>query len=175
MNRQTDLERNDEEQPDKNSMQTVKLWFNGACPGNGIEDDRAGYGLVFGSKSDEQYQYQHESGRIDHGPEVTAPVAQYIALINGLQTVYKEYEGQQPVHIDVYGNAKTIIEQITGESDTNKAHLIKYRKEACAQLDQFEEWSIGHVGKSDSDELSDARTNARGAIPDDQQEGEQNG
>lgn len=156
MMEKTDLERIGEGSSGKESIRTLTIWFNGACPGNGIEDDRAGYGLVFGSENEDRYRY--ESGQIDHGEDVTAPVADYKALIHGLRTLEEEYEGYQSIRIEVYGDAEPVIRQVTGEYDVNESHLFEYRREARSLLGEFNEWSISYVSEDDSPELREADT-----------------
>jgi len=158
-------------------MRVVRLWVKSVCLGNGheVQDDRAGYGIVYSFNNEEGQE--SEADQINYGLDVTSHVADYEALIHGLRAVKDEHSGEQPLRIEVFGDAKSLLRQVRGEYDVNKTHLFDLRRETRSLLMEFEEWSLNYVGKEESPELQKAYQWANKAARSDEEQkgGDQDG
>jgi len=105
----------------------VCLYFDGACepvnPG-GV----ATWGFVI--KDDDGDVLDAGHGVVGEGEGMTNNVAEYHALGHGLKALAKL---GQVEHLTAYGDSKLVVNQIIGEWQCNKPHLVKL-KERCHRL-----------------------------------------
>lgn len=114
----------------------VTLWFDGACepvnPGG-----HGTYGIVI--EQDEQIVHE-ERGYIGEGEGITNNVAEYEALIAGLEHIRAEYSGAS---VTVHGDSQLVIRQLTGEYAVRSPRLRPLWQDArrlANQLDVEFEW-----------------------------------
>lgn len=131
---------------------TVTVWADATCRKQDYADATDGYGCVIEDKeSDVREEIQ---GEIEYDSHYTAPVAEYKAIINGIKYVCEEYS--EVGVIQAYSDAEVPVEQIRGDSDTNKSHLDKLKREAHRLLSEFDEWHIDWQNKTQSCEIQQA-------------------
>ena len=85
----------------------------------------------------------------------TNNVAEYKALLLGIATA-REVGGTE---LDLVGDSELIVRQIEGRYKVKDATMRELHAEATRELDQFENWSIRHVKRSqnaDADRLVNA-------------------
>lgn len=109
-----------------------KLFFDGACPGNGKLDKqgrmpRMGMGAVIYQKNDDDEDV--EIAEITaYGKRGTNNEAEYKALIYGLKYLYENKkitkERYPNIGIEVYGDSMCVIKQIKGEWNVKAENLI---------------------------------------------------
>ncbi len=122
------------------------LYFDGASRSN---PGPASYGGVFYKDGEEQYTYKKYIGT------TTNNVAEYQALLNGL--LLAQEKGIK--HLQVYGDSKLVIEQVTGNWKVKSPRLIAIHREICALLLEkpFETITFQHIYRKNNkraDELA---------------------
>lgn len=143
------------------NIQVVHLWCNGSCQDHATDGERAGYGVAFRSNNDRQGEYEVAAGEVDYGSDVTAAVAHYKAIINGLEAVREKYKDQKPLCVELRSNAENTIRQINGTNEVTKSHLIALHNDVCTQLDHFEEWTARYVDRRTTEGIAKAYEAAR--------------
>ena len=122
------------------------LYFDGASRSN---PGPASYGGVIYENGVERYTYKKYIG------STTNNVAEYKALLNGL-LLAKE---KGITRLEVYGDSKLVIEQVTGNWKVKSRLLIPIHREICAFLidNPFEQITFQHVYRKNNkraDELA---------------------
>ena len=122
------------------------LYFDGASRSN---PGPASYGGVIYENGVELYTYKKYIGT------TTNNVAEYKALLNGL-LLAKE---KGITRLEVYGDSKLVIEQVTGNWKVKSRLLIPIHREICAVLinNPFEQITFQHVYRKNNkraDELA---------------------
>ena len=122
------------------------LYFDGASRSN---PGPASYGGVIYENGVERYTYKKYIG------STTNNVAEYKALLNGL-LLAKE---KGITRLEVYGDSKLVIEQVTGNWKVKSRLLIPIHREICAVLinNPFEQITFQHVYRKNNkraDELA---------------------
>ena len=112
----------------------VSLYFDGASRSN---PGPASYGGVFYKDGKELYTYKKYIGT------TTNNVAEYKALISGL--LMAKEKGIKD--LEVYGDSKLVIEQVTGHWKVKSRSLVTFHREICALLLErpFETISFQHI------------------------------
>lgn len=105
----------------------LQLWFDGACepinPGG-----CATYGWVL--KNESEHILAYGQGCIGIGDGMTNNVAEYTALIKGLEHLTTlQWNG----YLSIFGDSQLVIHQITGAWHCHKLHLRRLR-DVCLQL-----------------------------------------
>ena len=80
--------------------------------------------------------------------------AEYHALIRGLEAASEK----GCATVEVRGDSQLIVNQVTGEWDTNEQHLRELRDRAQEVADEFEQFEIQHIPREENreaDELVD--------------------
>ena len=122
------------------------LYFDGASRSN---PGPASYGGVIYENGVERYTYKKYIGT------TTNNVAEYKALLNGL-LLAKE---KGITRLEVHGDSKLVIEQVTGNWKVKSRLLIPIHREICALLvnNPFEQITFQHVYRKNNkraDELA---------------------
>jgi len=122
------------------------LYFDGASR---LNPGPASYGGVIYKDGEEQYTYKKYIGTN------TNNVAEYQALLNGL--LLAQEKGIK--HLQVYGDSKLVIEQVTGNWKVKSPRLIIIHREICALLLEkpFETITFQHIYRKNNkraDELA---------------------
>jgi len=123
------------------------LYFDGASRSN---PGPASYGgVIYDENGVEQYTYKKYIGT------TTNNVAEYKALLNGL-LLAKE---KGITNLDVYGDSKLVIEQVTGNWKVKSPLLTPIHREICTFLvnNPFEQITFQHVYRKNNkraDELA---------------------
>ena len=134
------------------SGKTVTVWANSTGKKQHNDDASDGYGCVIENKDSDGWE--ETQGEIEYKNHHTSPVAKYKAIINGIKYVSEEYSGVGVIQI--YSDAKIVVDQINASSDTNKSHLQELKKEAHRLLSKFDEWHIDWQDKGQSPKLQQA-------------------
>lgn len=132
------------------STDDIEVVFDGSCKGNDEEkeeDRQMGYGFVVEKGGDVVYE---ESNTPSREVKNTNNSAEYISLIKALEYVKREYPDAT---VTVYGDSELIINQVDGDWDTNKSHLIPLRDEARQLMN--EDISLIQLDRGDYNERAD--------------------
>ena len=123
------------------------LYFDGASRSN---PGPASYGgVIYDENGVEQYTYKKYIGT------ATNNVAEYKALLNGLRLAHEK----GITNLDVYGDSKLVIEQVTGNWKVKSPLLTPIHREICTFLvnNPFEQITFQHVYRKNNkraDELA---------------------
>ncbi|MEE9574117.1 MAG: ribonuclease HI family protein [Candidatus Neomarinimicrobiota bacterium] len=122
------------------------LYFDGASRSN---PGPASYGGVIYEDNVERYTYKKYIG------STTNNVAEYQALLNGLLCAQEK----GITNVNVYGDSKLVIEQVTGNWKVNSPLLKPIHREICALLatNTFDTITFQHVYRKNNkraDELA---------------------
>ncbi len=128
---------------------TVTVWADATCKKSDNPDATDGYGCII--KDEDSGEKEEIQAQIEYEDHYTPPVAEYKAIINGVEWVCDEYSGVGVLQI--YNDAQVPVDQIEGSSDTNESHLQNLKTEAYRLLSEFDEWHIDWQQKSQSREL----------------------
>lgn len=109
------------------------LYFDGRCTGNGTPQALGAYGWVVLLDAEE---LATGKGRAGEGEDMTANMAEYVALMAGLRALL-ELEGIEAV--EVRGDSQTVVRQMTGAFDCWASHLQPLREEALELVRQLQE------------------------------------
>jgi ribonuclease HI len=131
---------------------TVTVWADGSCRRVRYPDATAGYGCVI--KNSETDEVEEIQGQVEYDDRPSAPVAEYKAIINGVEWVCNEYSGVGVLQI--YSDAETPVEQIKGKYDIGSPSLLKLKREAYRLLSRFDEWHINWQSEAQSPEIKRA-------------------
>ena len=74
-------------------------------------------------------------GGVARAQDATSNVAEYIALIEGLDALSDQGDHHEPVQ--VFGDAKCVIDQMSGTSDVNSPAIQPLYRKACKLADDF--------------------------------------
>ena len=129
------------------------LYFDGASRSN---PGPASYGGVIYENGVERYTYKKYIGT------TTNNVAEYKALLNGL-LLAKE---KGITRLEVYGDSKLVIEQITGNWKVKSRLLIPIHREICAFLinNPFEQITFQHVYRNNNKRADELANEALDAV-----------
>ena len=129
------------------------LYFDGASRSN---PGPASYGGVIYENGVERYTYKKYIGT------TTNNVAEYKALLNGL-LLAKE---KGITRLEVYGDSKLVIEQITGNWKVKSRLLIPIHREICAVLinNPFEQITFQHVYRKNNKRADELANEALDAV-----------
>jgi len=129
------------------------LYFDGASRSN---PGPASYGGVIYEKGVERYTYKKYIGT------TTNNVAEYQALLNGL-LLAKE---KGIIRLEVYGDSKLVIEQVTGNWKVKSRLLIPIHREICALLvnNPFEQITFQHVYRNNNKRADELANEALDAV-----------
>jgi ribonuclease HI len=128
---------------------TVTVWADASCQRVRYPDTTAGYGCVI--KTEDSDEIKEIQGQVQYDDRPTPPVAEYRAIINGIEWVRTEYSSVGVLQI--YSDAETPVEQIDSSSDVGYPHLLKLQREAHRLLYEFDEWHIDWQDKTQSREI----------------------
>ena len=129
------------------------LYFDGASRSN---PGPASYGGVIYENGVERYTYKKYIGT------TTNNVAEYKALLNGL-LLAKE---KGITRLEVYGDSKLVIEQVTGNWKVKSRLLIPIHREICAVLinNPFEQITFQHVYRKNNKRADELANEALDAV-----------
>lgn len=144
----TRLARYEGEPTDEDDLDVLKIWFSQYCPNNGADDAVGHYGRVYSLEDSECLLAQ--SGTVDRTGSMTNYRTAYLTLNEGLRWLSEEYTGV-PVKVEIYGDLKTMVHQVRGDSSVNDSELLEFRRETRQLLDQFQAWEIHW--ENDSEEI----------------------
>jgi ribonuclease HI len=146
MSEKTELGRFEEESNEESDMRVVKLWFTGSCVNQGMDEAEGGY--AFRIQTGDSRHFEDDEGSIENDDEetVTNNVAEYKALIRGLQTIRDEYADDDPLKVEAYGNANIVIGPIGGRWELDDERLRRLKRESQRLLNQFDRWQIERAG-----------------------------
>ncbi|XP_074266119.1 uncharacterized protein LOC141588585 [Silene latifolia] len=121
-----------------------QMYFDGAA-----RKDGAGAGVVFVTPQNHLMPYSFTLTQL-----CSNNMAEYQALILGLQMAIEI--GVRDM--DIYGDAKLVVNQVLGEFEVKKEDLIPYHQQALQLLNQLDDIHVGHVPRS-ANKLADALAN----------------
>jgi ribonuclease HI len=139
---------------------TVTIWADGSCQKVGCPDATASYGCVITNK--DTGEREEIQGRVEYEDRPTPPVAEYKAIINGIEWVRSEYSSVGV--LQVYSDAETPVKQIDGSYEVGYPHLLKLKREARRLVSEFDEWYIDWRSETQSEEIKRADELAKEAI-----------
>lgn len=123
------------------------LEFDGSSKGNPGD---GGYGFVLVTEGNEFT----DSGYI--GSNITNNVAEYTALVRGLERAQKESIGE----LSVNGDSELIIKQMTGEYGVHDDKLIPLYQRASNIASEFETIEFTHMSRENNKKADDLASNA---------------
>jgi ribonuclease HI len=127
----------------------VTIWADATCRKSDYPDATDGYGCVI--KDEDSDESEEIQGEIEYEDHYTAPVAEYKAIINGIEYICDEYSGVGVLQI--YSDAKVPVDQIDGSSNVNESHLQTLKREANRLLSSFDERHIDWQSKDQSPKI----------------------
>jgi len=107
----------------------TKLYFDGAC-GPKNPGGHAGWGVMIENNTETFMEH----GYIGHGQGMTNNVAEYTAVIRGLECLHKRGWTHQ---VEVYGDSRLVIEQLKGNWKINATLIKPLWKEAQKLMQEF--------------------------------------
>ena len=130
------------------------LYFDGASRSN---PGPASYGgVIYDENGVEQYTYKKYIGT------ATNNVAEYKALLNGLRLAHEK----GITNLDVYGDSKLVIEQVTGNWKVKSPLLTPIHREICTFLvnNPFEQITFQHVYRNNNKRADELANEALDAV-----------
>lgn len=131
---------------------TVTVWADGSYQDDREFDATAGYGCVI--KDEDSGEAEKIQGQVESDNRLTPQVAEYKAILNGIERVCDEYSSVGILQI--YSDAKIPVNQIDGEYDVSAQHLLRLQKEAHRLLSKFDEWHIDWRTEAQSSQICSA-------------------
>lgn len=119
-------------------MEEVILFFDG-----GIRRELMAYGYLAVNPNDRTSILFKGSNTCGKG---TSNIAEYRALIAGLKACLRN--GIKVAHI--FGDSQLIVKQVTGVFKVNKPELKRHRDYIRDLLDQFDDWSLQWIPRSEN-------------------------
>ncbi len=137
-----------EEREKKSSTEfsTLRLYTDGASRGN---PGPAGIGVVIQDEADRTIEEIRRYLGV-----TTNNVAEYTALIDGLEAVRKYGPGR----VEVYSDSELVIKQMRGEYHVRNTHLIRLHQRAKALARAFEKVAF-HAIPREMNQMADALAN----------------
>jgi ribonuclease HI len=122
----------------------LKLYFDGSCepknPG-GI----AGYGWRLCGMDDTEIKTDHSE--VCRGPGATNNIAEWAGVTNALRYLKSQnWSGK----LEIYGDSKLVICQLTGEYKVRKDTLIPYHVECMGMLKELD-WSAHWIPREQNE------------------------
>ena len=137
---QNSLQNSLQNRPKREVKDSICLYSDGACRGNGSKKSKSGAGAVL---LDENKNVIGEFKKY-LGRGLTNNIAEYKGLILGLENAIKL--GIKSIH--VYVDSKLICEQIKGNYRINKPHLKSLFDEVVLLKNKFNQFRISSVLRS---------------------------
>jgi len=140
----------------------IEAYVNGSCLRNGSKDAVAGLGCVI--KTHGEHDSLEVGAKKDFEIRATSTLADYSAVVQALSIIERQHSTNVRVH--VYTNLEVIVGQLQGSCAVRTNHLKNIHAETKGFFNEFHEWRITHLSKSDSSHMRRAdeiaRTRARG-------------
>jgi len=144
---------------------TVTVWADESCQNVKYPDAIAGYGCLI--KDGDSGELEEIQGQVEYDGRTTPLIAEYKAIINGIESVCKEYSSVGVLHI--YSDGESTVEQIGGDYNIVSPALLKLKNKAHRLLSEFDEWHIDWQSKTESREIRRANALAEDTIKGDDQ------
>lgn len=128
------------------SANTYEIVFDGGSLGN----PGRGYGsyILFGP---DELVEKKKLDYADHGPAVTNNQAEYLTLINALESLCAELgTGVRTASVSVWGDSNLVVNQVKGSWKVKNAELAPLVERARAALSRFKSWTIQWHERSNS-------------------------
>ncbi|ERG97253.1 ribonuclease HI family protein [Haloquadratum walsbyi] len=131
------------------------LVADGASGNNQSKTDRkAGIGYIVSAGGTE---ITEQSQLLGEGEQYTNNLAEYQAIIRGLEWIQNEYDSSG-VSVNIHTDSELLVRQVRGECDTNASHLVEQRNTVQNLLSDFGESSVEHVSETEENLISRADT-----------------
>jgi ribonuclease HI len=136
---------------------TIILAVDGAASNNQSPDDRqAGVGYLIEANG----SLVAEKGLfLGEGPEYTNNVAEYNAVIRGLNVALEHFEPNE-ASIVIESDSELVVKQVQKEYSANNGKLKSLRSEVYDILHQFGNWEIKQVSETAENRISEVDTMA---------------
>ena len=121
--------------------QTVKLYTDGACRGNGREEADAAIGLYILDEDGKEIKRY-----VKHIGKSTNNQAEYRALIKGLELAAMCTSGQ----VDCFSDSQLVVNQMNEVWKVKNTKLKSLWIKACALEDAFERVTYTHLRRCDT-------------------------
>ena len=134
------------------SGRKITVWVDATCRKPDYSDATDAYGCII--KDSDSEEVKKAQGQINYEDECTPQVAEYKAIINGIEEVYDKYSSVGV--LQVYTDAETPAKQVGGHYNVNHQHLQSLKRRVNTLRSNFDQCNIDWKNKTQSPKLQQA-------------------